>query len=69
MPLIDVLPDVRSLSRFDKLRLIQFLASELERDESGLVEADQSYPIWSPHDSYPAAAVLMQALETDSGRP
>jgi len=32
------LSDVESLSRLDKIRLIQFLAKELERGESGLIE-------------------------------
>ncbi len=32
MSLAEVLPEVQSLSRLDKIRLIQFLAQELERD-------------------------------------
>jgi hypothetical protein len=56
MSLTEVLPEVQSLSRIDKIRLIQFLAQELERDESGLIEPGRSYPIWSPDRAFSAAA-------------
>ncbi len=69
MSLIEVLPEVQTLSRLDKLRLIQFLAQELEQDEAGLIEPGQSYPIWSPDRAFTAAAVLLQALEDEKGQP
>jgi hypothetical protein len=62
MSLNEVLPEVRSLSRVDKIRLIQFLAQELEREE-GLIEPGRSYPVWSPDRAFTAAAALLQALE------
>jgi len=65
MPLTDVLPDVRALSRGEKLRLIQLLAQELERDEAELIEPGRSYPLWSPDRAFSAAASLLQALEAD----
>lgn len=67
MSLTEVLPDVQSLSRLDKIRLIQFLAQELERDESDLIEAGRSYPVWSPDRAFSAAAALLQALDDDKG--
>ena len=67
MSLVEVLPEVQSLSRLDKLRLIQFLAQELERDDGGLIEPGQSYPVWSPDRAFSAAAVLLQALEENEG--
>lgn len=63
MSLTDVLPDVQTLSRLDKIRLIRLLALELERDEDRLIEPDRSYPIWSPDQAFTAAAALLQALE------
>jgi hypothetical protein len=63
MSLTDVLPEVQTLSRFDKIRLIQFLAHELERDEAALIEPGRSHPIWSPDKAFTAAAALLQALE------
>jgi hypothetical protein len=65
MSLTEVLPDVKSLSRLDKIRLIQFLAGELERDDSGLIESGLSYPVWSPDQAFSAAAALLEALEAD----
>jgi hypothetical protein len=69
MPLTEVLPEVQKLSRLDKLRLIQLLAQELERDEGGLIEAGRSYPICSPDQAFTAAAALLQALEDEKGQP
>ena len=66
MSLAEVLPEVQMLSRLDKIRLIQFLAGELERDESGLIEPGRSYPIWSPDQAFTAAAALLQALEDEN---
>jgi hypothetical protein len=69
MSLAAVLPEVRSLSRIDKIRLIQIIAQELERDESSLIEPGQSYPVWSPDRAFTAATALLQALEDEKGRP
>jgi|GEM_PF-346843 hypothetical protein len=68
MSLTEVLPDVQALSRLDKIHLIQFLARELERDEGGLIEPGQSYPLWSPDRAFSAAAALLQALEKEKTR-
>jgi hypothetical protein len=69
MSLPEVLPEVRALSRLDKIRLIQFLAQELERDESDLIEPGRSYPLWSPDRAFSAAAALLEALEADKVQP
>jgi hypothetical protein len=68
MSLTEVLPEVRMLSRFDKIRLIQFLAQELGQEEENLIEPGQSYPVWSPDQAFTAAAALLQALEDEKGR-
>ena len=65
MSLVEVLPEVQALSRLDKIRLIQFLARELERDDGGLIEASRSYPVWSPDRAFTAATALLHALEDD----
>ena len=64
MSLVEVLPDVQSLSRLDKLRLIQFLAQELQHDDR-LIEPDRSNRVWSPDREFSAAAALVEALEED----
>jgi hypothetical protein len=69
MSLAEVLPEVQTLSRVDKIRLIQLLAQELEREEGGLIEPGKSYPIWSPDRAFAAAATLLQALEDEKGQP
>jgi hypothetical protein len=68
MSLPDLLPQVRELSRGDKLRLIRTLADELEREEAPLLSPDQRYEVWSPFDSYEAAAQLQQFLDRDGER-
>lgn len=70
MSLAEVLPTVQRLSRADKLRLIELVAAELGRsEETTLLEAGQTYPIWSPHDAYQAAEVLLHMLEEGKPQP
>jgi hypothetical protein len=69
MSLAEVLPDVQSLSRLDKIRLIQILAQELERDAEDLIEPGKSYPLPSPDRAFNAAAALLQASAKDTGKP
>ncbi len=69
MPLTEVLPTLRELSRADKLRAMQFLVSELAREEEALLTAELAYPIWSPYDAFDAAEALLTVLEADNERP
>ena len=69
MSLVEVLPEVQSLSQVDKIRLIQFLAQQLERESGGMIEPGRSYPLPSPNRAFTAAAALLQALEEDRGQP
>jgi hypothetical protein len=69
MSLAEVLPNIESLSRLDRIRLIQILAQQLERDPAEMIEAGRSYPLPSPDRAFTAAAALLQALEEDKGRP
>lgn len=65
MTLPEVLPNLLTLSRIDKIRVIQFLASELEKEPSELIESGKSFPVWSPDRAFPAADALLQALQND----
>jgi len=66
MSLAELLPTVNSLSRQDKLRLIELLAEELARsEEPSPMEAGQSYPVWSPDRAYDAASMLLRALDVE----
>jgi hypothetical protein len=69
MSLAEVLPEVQSLSRLDKLRLIQLLAQELEWEAGGLIEPGRSYPLPSPDRAFAAAETLLRALAEDKGQP
>jgi hypothetical protein len=68
MSLLEMLPEIRTLSRGDKLRLIQLLAEELAANEGNLtLVAGQEYPVWSPDSAFAAADTLMEALREDQG--
>lgn len=60
----DLLPTLRSLSRADKIRAIQLLATDLAREEEiPSLEAGASFPIWTPFDAFEAAATLFEELK------
>ncbi len=66
MSLVEILPDIQSLPRADKLRLIQFLAQELaEAEAPPSFTAGQSYPVWSPDQAFAAAETLLQTLREE----
>jgi hypothetical protein len=65
----DIIRDVPTLSRLEKIHLIQVLARELERDEAALIEPGQSYPLWSPTQAFQAAATMLQVLENERSNP
>lgn len=67
MSLAAILPEVQGLSRLDRIRLIQILAQGLEREESELIEAGRSYPVWSPDQAFTAADALLHALADEKG--
>jgi len=70
MSLAELLPTVRSLSRMDKLQLIQLLASDLaQAEEPAPIEVGRDYPVWSPDRAYDAAAVLLGMLATERTDP
>jgi hypothetical protein len=60
----DLLPFLRPLQNHEKLFLIQFLVADLSRQQQSFILPDEVYPIWSPHDSYDAAEIMLQALAT-----
>ena len=63
--LAELIPQAKSLSRVDKLRLIQLLAQELASDEGADIKANQSYAVWSPDSAFDAAGVMLQALANE----
>lgn len=63
MTMDTLIPTLRELSRAEKLRAIQFLAAELEKEEALTLEPGREYAIWSPYESYTAVSQLQQLLD------
>jgi fibrillarin-like rRNA methylase len=70
MPLAELMSQIQDLSKIDKLRLMQFLATELvktelvKEEDTSFFVANQEYPVWSPYHCSEAANVLMNLLAT-----
>jgi hypothetical protein len=60
----DFLNTLQELNRADKLYVMQVLISELAQQESDLIKAGQSYPIWSPYDAFEAANTMLKVLQS-----
>jgi len=63
MSLAEVLPNLKTLNRSEKLRVVKILIDEITQEEASFFESGAEYEIWSPYDSYDAAAKLRQMLE------
>jgi hypothetical protein len=65
MTLTEILPSLQKLSDREKLKAIQFLATELARDEEDLValEDGANYEVWSPYDAISAEKILADMLQ------
>jgi hypothetical protein len=65
MPLVELMSQIHTLPKIDKLRLMQFLATELVKEEdANFFVANQEYPVWSPYNCSEAANILMNLLAT-----
>jgi hypothetical protein len=70
MSINELLPILQELPRSDKLRLIQFLAVELAKEDNiALLDADHEYPVWSPYNAIDAADTLLELLAQDNLEP
>jgi hypothetical protein len=67
MSYAELMPELQRLPRDDMLRVIQFLTSELTRQEGIelLLQDGESYPVWTPLEAYDAAQTLLDLLEKD----
>lgn len=61
--LTELLPTLRELNRADKLRAVQYLVSEIAREEGATPGASEVHPVWSPYESYEAAGALLAAMQ------
>jgi hypothetical protein len=66
MSYAEIQSSVRKLSRVEKLGLIQFIISELAKEEGiNLIKDSDSYPIWSPFDAFEASDILYSELKKE----
>lgn len=66
MNVAELFPSLRSLSRADKLKVMQFLVQELATEEElALLQPGATYHVWSPYNSHSAAQTLATLLEED----
>jgi hypothetical protein len=65
MMLTEMLPSLQQLSHQEKIRAIQFLATELAKEEQNinLLENGKTYEVWSPYDAFSAEKVLTDMLQ------
>lgn len=67
MPLVELMTQIQELPKIDKLRLMEFLAKSLVKDEEpNFFMANQEYPVWSPYNCSEAANVLMMIAKTNN---
>jgi len=59
----ELISTLKQLSRSEKFYVMQMLISELAQQESDLIRADQSYPVWSPYDAVEAADTMLNVLQ------
>ncbi|UBF25444.1 hypothetical protein K9N68_28255 [Kovacikia minuta CCNUW1] len=65
MTATELFSTLRSLPRADKLKVMQFLITELARDEEPTLQSGATYSLWSPLNSHEAAHKLAQLLESE----
>ena len=62
----ELLSTLQTLSRADKLKVMQFLVQELAAEEEALLlQPGATYSVWSPYNSHDAAQKLAVLLEED----
>ena len=66
MEVIELIPKLRQLSHADKLYVMQFLVSELAREQTDLLQPNISYPVWSPYYAFETASTMLRILAETS---
>lgn len=59
----ELLDELHSLSRAEKLRLVQLLVNDLAAEEGTLPQMDAAYPIHTPFGNEDAARILFDVLQ------
>jgi hypothetical protein len=66
MTAAELFPTLSHLTRAEKLKVMQFLVTELAREEEPALESGATYSVWSPLNSHEAAQKLAQLLESEN---
>lgn len=66
MSVAELLSTLQTLSRADKLKVMQFLVQEMAAEEEALLlQPGATYAVWSPYNSHDAAQKLAALLAED----
>ena len=68
MTIAELFPTLKNLDRADKLKIMQFLITELAKEEELTLQSDTTYPVWSPFNSHEVAHQLAQLLASEQSR-
>lgn len=69
MSTLELVEQLRQLSRADKFSMMQFLMVELAREEGiNSLDKDRVHRVWSPYDYSDAAGKLMSVLEEEDAK-
>lgn len=64
----ELLDELQQLDRYEKLTVIQILASELAVADESSFQFGTNYDVWSPFDAPEAASVLLEMLDDSQNR-
>lgn len=64
MTFVEIIPSLKQLSHQEKIKAIQYLATELASEEEASIslEDGKTYEVWSPIDAFSAEKVLTDML-------
>jgi hypothetical protein len=66
MSISELIPAIQSLSRAEKVQLLQVIAAEIAQDEElSIIPPRIKHEVWSPYDAFDAAEQLINALKSD----
>jgi hypothetical protein len=63
MTLTEIIPSLKKLSSQEKIKAIQFLATELAQEKIENIEPNKNYEVWSPYDACSAEKTLTKMLK------
>ncbi len=60
----ELAPVLSELDRSEKWKAMQFLMTELAKEETTVLIPHMRYPVWTPIDAFEAANTLLMLLES-----